>query len=81
MKVRIFDQPPEPPEKKQEIFLALTAEEDRVVLMVVDQDGGGIDAGHLLSIGDDGAMTLFGGINEDLGLRTTEMGCLRVRRE
>ena len=81
MKVRIFDKPPEPSEKKQEIFLTLRKDEDGIILMVVDQDGVETDAGNLLSINNDGTMTLFEGVDKDSGLCITKAGYLRVKRK
>ena len=79
MKIRVFDKAPEPPEEKEEMFLVLKEHSDRVILKAVDEEGDEIDAGQLLSINSDGTITLFWGINKDLGLRLTETGYLKVK--
>jgi len=69
MKVEVYSEPTEP---EQVLRLALEEREDGVWLVAVDKHGTPVYRGSILSVNNEGVISLCPNVNEDIGLELTE---------
>lgn len=78
MEYEIYEEPN--PEKKK-VRLKLVSEEGRIDVIAVDENGEMLHHGRLISFNEDGYITRFGFVNEELEFELDKDGKIMVGRD